>query len=229
VATEIGVGLHPDGTPPTDTTNTRRWEVAGTSHASLEDYVYIDPVTLRDGFFKAPDGSPSTPTGVITGCSQSPAWSDVPTGYVLDAAIDAVVRWSEGGRAPVSAPRLIRDPNASPIYDPIVPAGQISGYASDSKGDTTGGIQLAEYGYGSAISRGAGTTGPGCCWLTGAHHFLTADELSARYPDPNEYLRDALRLTTRNVRQGFLLPGDAAQTIAGVLRIYRQLLQAGNA
>jgi len=93
-------------------------------------------------------------------------------------------------------------------------------------GQTIGGIQLAEYAYPNAIIKGAGTTGPGFCWLTGMHQFFTSQELAARYPDPHAYLAESIRLTEQNVARGFILPFDAAQTIREAYRVFQELLRS---
>ena len=73
VATEIGIGINtPSGVPAPDSTNYRRWEVAGTSHVSLYDMQYADAITGRDGYLKLPDGTPTDLTGLITGCADYP-------------------------------------------------------------------------------------------------------------------------------------------------------------
>ena len=229
VTTEIGVGLLPTGLPATDSTNYRRWEVAGTSHASFQDLQYIDPMVLRDGYLKLPDGTASTLTGVITGCSQSPAWSTVPTGHVLDSAFEHLNRWIKGGAAAPVAPRLQRDPSAPRLFDPAAAGGTAPGYAKDASGNTAGGIQLAEYAYPTAEIKGAGTTGPGSCWLTGKHRSFTDSELAARYPDPDAYLRGVIRRTAKNVRSGFLLSEDAEGTLRDAQAVYRHLLHLSRA
>jgi hypothetical protein len=224
VATEIGVGLTPSGLPAPDSTNSRRWEVAGASHVSFEDLKYVDPMVLRDCYLKSADGGCSTLTGIITGCSQSPAWSTVPTGYVIDSALDHMNKWIQGGPPPPYAPRLERDFSAPPLYDPAATGGTAPAYAKDANGHTIGGIQLAQYAYPNAVIKGAGTTGPGSCWLTGMHRFLTGQELSALYPDPYTYLAGTIKLTAQNVASGYLLPVDAAQTIHDAYRVFRELL-----
>jgi hypothetical protein len=225
VATEIGVGLLPSGLPAPDSANYRRWELAGTSHVSYEDLQYVDPMVLRDCYLKTAAGACSTLTGLITGCSESPAWSTVPTGYVLDSAFDHMNKWIQDGPPPPTAPRLERDFSAPPLYDPAASGGHAPAYAKNANGLTIGGIQLAEYDYSAAVNVGAGTTGPGSCWLTGKHQFLTDQQLAARYPDPHSYLHGAVQLTAQNVAHGFILPEDAAQTLKHAYAVYLLLLQ----
>jgi hypothetical protein len=224
VATEMGIGLLPSGLPGPDSANYRRWEVAGTSHVSYEDMQYVDPMVLRDGFLKLPDGTPSTLTGVITGCAWYPLWSTVPTGYVLDSAFDHLNRWIRGGPPAPTAPRMERDFSAPPIYDPTTPSGVAPGYAKDPNGNTIGGIQLAEYAHPTAYIKGAGNAGPGTCWLTGTHRRFTDQELASRYPDPYAYLRGVIKLTAQNVADGFILPRDAARTVHNAYIVFRHLL-----
>ena len=212
VATEVGVGLLPTGLPDIDSTNYRRWEVAGTSHVSFQDIQYVDPMVLRDGYLKTPDGAPSTLSGVTTGCAWYPLWSTVPTGYVLDSAFEHLNTWIRNGRPAPSAPRMQRDLGAPPLYDPAA-GGTAPDYVKDANGNTVGGIQLAEYAYPTAAIKGAGNTGPATCWLAGLHRPFTEEEFAARNPSAREYLRGVRTLTKQNVKDGFLLPEDAARTI----------------
>jgi hypothetical protein len=223
VATEIGVGLLPSGLPAPDSVNYRRWEVAGTSHVSLQDIQYVDPMVLREGYLKLPDGTPSTLTGVTTGCAWYPLWSTVPTGYVLGSAFDHVNTWIKGGPPPPAAPRLQRDPNAPPLFDPAAPGGVAPDYAKDANGNTVGGIQLAEYTHPTAQIKGAGNTGPATCWLAGLHRWFTDQELAARYPNPHSYLQGVVQRTLQNLAGGFILPHDAAQTLHDAYIVYRHL------
>jgi hypothetical protein len=186
---------------------------------------YVDAITGRDGFLKLPDGTPTTLTGVITGCAWNPLWSTVPTGYVLDSAFDHINRWVKGGRPAPTAPLMRRDPNAPPLFDPAAPGGVAPNYAKDPNGNTIGGIQLAEYAYPTAHIKGAGNTGPGQCWLTGTHRWFTDKELAARYPDPYAYLHGVLTLTSRNLAAGFILPRDAARTVHNAYVVFKRLLQ----
>jgi hypothetical protein len=225
VATEIGVGLTASGRPAPNSANSRRWEVAGASHTSLWDLQYVDEITGLDGYLKLPDGTPTTLTGTITGCAWYPLWSTVPTGYVLDSAFEHVNVWIKGGRAAPAVPLLRRDPNAPPLYDPAAPGGVAPGYAKDARGNTIGGIQLAEYAYPTAHIEGAGNTGPGACWLTGTHSWFTDAELAARYSDPHAYFRGVVALTTRNLASGVILPRDAARTLHNAYATFRHLLQ----
>jgi hypothetical protein len=143
---------------------------------------------------------------------------------VLDSAFDHLERWIQGGPPAPVAPRLQRDPNAPRLFDPAATGGTAPGYATDAIGNTAGGIQLAEYALPNAEIKGAGTTGPGSCWLTGKHRWFTGQELSARYPDPGSYLRSTSRLTASNVSRGFILREDAARTLHDARTVYRQLL-----
>ena len=141
VASELGIEIDPaTGLPWPDTTNSRRWEVAGASHVSFEDFRYVDPMVLRDGWIKDANGTPMTLTSAITGCSQSPAWSTVPTGFVLDSAIDHMSRWLRYRASPPHAPLLARDFDAPTIFNPTDPSQHSPGYATDAIGHSAGGI-----------------------------------------------------------------------------------------
>ncbi len=222
VASELGIRIG-NTQKPLDTASSRRWEVAGASHNTTREAAYFDPMILRDGWIKGPDGKSLTLTATATGCSRSPAWTSVPTGYVLDSAIDHVVSWAKGGDPAPAAPVLVRDPKAAPIAAIGLVQGTLPGYAIDANGLTRGGIQLAEYDYSTAVNKGAGTTGPGVCQLTGMHRYYTDAELIARYPDPKAYLAGAKKLIRSNVDHGYLLPSDAKISTAEAKSVYRRL------
>ena len=222
VASELGIRIG-NTLKPLDTENTRRWEVAGASHNTTREAAYFDPMILRDGWIKGANGRPTTLTATATGCSQSPAWTSVPTGYVLDSAIDHVVSWAKGGEPAPAAPVLVRDPKAPPIAAIGLVQGTLPGYAVDARGLTRGGIQLAEYVYSTAVNKGAGTTGPGVCQLTGMHRYYSDAELITRYPDPKAYLDGAKKLIRSNVDHGYLLRSDANRSLADAKTVYRKL------
>jgi hypothetical protein len=228
VATEIGIGLLPSGLPAPDSANCRRWEVAGTSHASLHDMRYVDAVVVRDGYLRFPDGTPATVTGQITGAAWYPLWSPVPAGYVVNAAFDHARRWIQEGAPAPSAPPINRDHNAPRLYNPAA-GGESPALAQDAIGMTTGGIQLAEHACPAAHLKGAGNTGPGSCWLAGSHRWFSDAELAARYQTPEAYLRQVTDHAAKNAADGFLLPDDAQRTISAAAAIARAWTTRGQA
>ena len=88
-------------------------------------------------------------------------------------------------------------------------AGEQQTYAKGTDGSTLGGIRLTDYLYGDYTSTGGGNQGPGFCGLAGTHTELTDEQLAARYPDVDSYVRDATALTEANLKDGFILPADA--------------------
>jgi Alpha/beta hydrolase domain len=202
VYTEI-FGATP-GLPAPDSANFRHWDVAGSSHIGLHDAEYADEITARDGAIKNTNGKPATVTELVGGCTWSPVWSSVPTYYVLDSAFQHMNEWIQGGSTPPNAPRFERDTSVTPAV-----------VRRDAAGTAIGGIRLAELEYPTMLNRGAGNTGSNFfCFITGMHQPYTRDELAARYPDHQAYVRSVEKLTAQNVASGFMLPEDAAASVA---------------
>lgn len=183
--------------PQPDTPFLRRWEVAGTSHVGLVEMGYIDAVIGRDRSLRAPDGTPVTLTGLISGCTYEPLWSDVPNDLVLRAQLALLNRWVSGGPAAPAAPRFEREGTA---------------IRRDADGAVVGGIRLPQFAVPTAFHL-ASNTGPGFCTLAGHHRFYTPAELQARYGSKGAYLRRVVASLKDNVRRGFVLPRDAVDVL----------------
>jgi hypothetical protein len=179
--------------PPPDTNNLRLWEVAGASHVGLNEISsYIDEQVVRSGLFR-PEGAPTSLTKAFHGCETQPVFSRVPNGEVLSAGLAALVAWIKDGKAPPTAPRMIRDSEGRVIRD--------------AEGRVSGGIRLAAYD--APMAKNMGTnTGPGFCGLSGSHLDFTPAELCRRYGAPRNYVAKVTEITHKAVRDGFLLKAD---------------------
>jgi len=205
----VGSEVHSDGRPPVpDSLYTRRWEVAGTSHLSIFDMNFVNAMTSRDMGLSV-DGMPvKTIQDMIRGCTYYPIWSAVPMHKVLNAAFEHVNRWIAGfDAAPPSKP-LDRDADGKSLR-----------HTAD--GRTFGGIQLAEFVYPTAYNLGYLNPGPGFCRNGGHHRPYTAEELKTMYPDRNAYLINVARVTSANVKAGYILGEDAMETIASALEVFK--------
>jgi hypothetical protein len=193
----------PDG--PT----TRRWEVAGTSHLSHWDMLYVDAMTRRDKALRMRDGKPVDTIGeLIPGCAHYPLWSAVPAHHVLNAAFEHVNAWAAGGAAAPPGKALERQADGRRLRH-------------DANGRTFGGIQLAEFVAPTAFNLGFLNPGPGFCRNGGHHRFFSADEMRARYPDAQAQVRSVVETTMKNLADGHIVGADAAATVRAALERLR--------
>jgi hypothetical protein len=206
----VGAEVWSDGRKAVvDGLTTRRWEVPGTSHLSLWDMQYVDAITTRDKGLRARDGTPvATIADLIKGCAHYPLWSAVPMNKVLNAAFDHVNHWAGGGQPPPAGRPMERDAGGELLRH-------------DEQGRTFGGVQLAEYIYPTAFNLGYLNPGPGFCRNGGHHRFYTTDELRALYPDRNAYIRGVVETTMKNLKEGYILGFDAAETIEAAYRLFQ--------
>jgi hypothetical protein len=117
-------------------------------------------------------------------CSR-PALSRVPAPYVNNAAYDHLVRWVRDGIPPPTAPR-IELTSLSPVTA-----------ARDGFGNALGGIRLSQHAVATAANSGL-NAGPGFCFLYGSHE---------------PYVGAVGRVTSGNLRAGYIGAADAEQTI----------------
>jgi Alpha/beta hydrolase domain len=185
---------------PPDSDNQRWWELAGSSHTSLQEIEdYVDPQVRRDGGMSL-DGRPVGLTEILTregGGSDHPLWSRVPNADLMKAALLALTCWLDSGVVPACAPRLA-----------VNPQGQL---VRDHEGRVLGGIRYAAYDAPSAVNVGVTDTG---CRLAGYHIDFTPQELMQRYGDQAAYLARVSTIVNANVAEGFLLAEDAERVIA---------------
>ena len=127
----------------------------------------------------------------------TPARSRVEIRYVYNAATDALVKWLANGTAAPHAPMFTYDGAA---------------VKRDTHGNALGGIRLAE------IAVPVAKESAELCGLGGSHVPFDAATLNQLYPTHADYVAKVTTVSQDLVKAGFLLPADAAQTIAKARR-----------
>ncbi|MGW3351364.1 alpha/beta hydrolase domain-containing protein [Nonomuraea rubra] len=171
---------------PPDTERFRRWEVAGSAHSGWHGYSARVPLLARDL------GAPPTYT-----CARPP-FSRVPLHHVLAAAYDHLTRWARRGTAPPTAPPLEFAADGTK--------------ARDELGLARGGIRLSQVAAPTALNTGD-NSGETFCVLFGTHLPFDQAQLDRLYPTHGHYVAAVVRADARNVKAGYLLPGDARQNL----------------
>jgi hypothetical protein len=123
----------------------------------------------------------------------TPARSRVEIRYVYNAATAALVKWLKHGVAARNAPMF--------TYD------ESNALKRDTFGNALGGIRLAE------IAVPVAKESAELCGLGGTHVPFDAATLNQLYPTHADYVAKVTKVSEDLVKAGFLLPGDAAQTI----------------
>jgi hypothetical protein len=184
-----------------DTSMFHRWEVAGTAHVDHHLRLSREPLELRDL------AGVSSEANLAPTCTVAAIGSQVPNHYVLDAAIDHVVRWVQRGK----------QPPPSPLFEiASFGANGSAVIARDSSGLAQGGIRLSQIEVPTAANVGQ-NGGPSACARWGYHLPFDLATLDARYPSRRRYIDAVARVTRDNVRNGFLLAPDALRTIQDAL------------
>src|SRR5215204_2809106 len=165
-----GLGGSVGGAAWTTSQYTRKWDVAGATHASLYGAEYIEAISARDLAITQFDGQPKTffawiDTSPVTGphaCVKLPPFTTVDVGLVYSKAIDSVRKWYKEGR-PAAPSRSFVTTAAGTLV-------------RDADGNVEGGIRLPQYVVPTA-EQGAlnGTQFP--CNVSGWHRFYTDEEL----------------------------------------------------
>jgi hypothetical protein len=169
------------GAPPSDFEDARWYEVAGASHISLHDASYIDPVIKEDGLLRDANGQPLTLTEELLtqGCLKTPLFSRVPSGHVLDAALEHLVKWIKTGEVPPTAQRFER-----------TATGQL---LRDAEGRVHGGVRLSAYDAPTAANAGGDNPPTVFCALSGYHLDYTDEKLCDIYGSHRGYAERVAR------------------------------------
>ncbi len=204
-----------------DQDRVRVWPVTGSTHS--EQYSLLS----RAAFLQRDLGLPA-----VDACA-TPARSRVEIRYVYNAAVASLVRWLTSGVPAPRAPMFAYDeaapvPAAAPAPAPAPGRGGRGGGPSekpllrDEFGNAKGGIRLAE------IEVPVAKESAELCGLGGTHVPLDTDTLNRLYPTHDSYVAKVTKVAQQRVSDGFLLPADAAQTIAKAkASIYGRRLTCG--
>jgi hypothetical protein len=145
-----------------DSATFRFWEMAGTAHATSGGFGELQAAS--DGL----DLLSAMPEGMQPNA--------VPWEYVSDAALRHLVAWADGGPPPPSFPSIDVEPGPPPVI------------RRDEWGNATGGLRLPDLAAATARHVGTNDTGPASA-LFGQTVPFTAQQLTARYPNAEAYLR----------------------------------------
>lgn len=176
---------------PADTEQFRRWEVAGSAHAGWRGQQYRRPISVRD-LGEAPEYD-----------CELPPFSRMPLHHVTAAAYSHLATWSRGGPPPPTADPLRFNADGTK--------------ARNELGIALGGIQLSQAAVPTALNTGD-NGGPSFCVLFGTHIPFDQEQLDALYPSHGRYVSQVVRVDHRNVRDGYLLRGDAKQNRLDAVR-----------
>ncbi|MBS4210894.1 alpha/beta hydrolase domain-containing protein [Neobacillus rhizophilus] len=163
----------------------RTWEVAGASHVGFASWDYRVGLLERDDL----------PQADLKVCTHE-GLSRVPSGYVVNAAYEHLVRWITDGIAPPKGDRIqVKSTN------PVV-------IARDKDGNALGGIRLPQHEVPTAVNTGF-NSGPGFCYLFGSHDAFNQAKLDNLYFNHGDYVSAVSSAVNKVVKQGFLLKDDA--------------------
>lgn len=184
-----------------DSERLRLWEIAGTAHADT----YLIIAGPQDDGRLAPERFAELlkPTNhLVIGDTESQINSGPQQHYVGHAAIEALDRWTRGGAAPSSAPRLEID-------------GSATGFLLDENGNAAGGIRTPWVDVPTGILSGLGQSGGVFGFLFGTTKLFEAARLARLYPGgKREYVARFVRSLDDAISKGFLVADDREEIAA---------------
>jgi hypothetical protein len=180
-----------------DSDRFRSWEIAGTAHVDHHLRLSREPLELRDL-------GVSSEATIAPTCAVPTIGSRVPNHYVVNAAVDHMVRWVRHRRPPPTAPRF-----EIASFGP----GNAARIARNEFNLALGGIRLSEIEVPTAENVGESTSG-GACPRWGYHKPFDLETLERLYPVRWRYLTEVIHVTHDNIHKGYLLPEDGAASIA---------------
>jgi hypothetical protein len=184
-ATPVQLSVAQDDTP-----TRRSWWVAGASHGDTMQRVGRTGVRIRDL------GLANTPNDSCAGAT-TPMRSRVPLRHVLNAAVESLQLQITRGTPPPSAPPLATEFRSFAVS-----------LARDEHGNGRGGVRLAHVEVPTARTNGQECGAPGA-WVP-----FDDAKLAALYPSHAAYVARVKAAVDASVKAGFVLPEDAAETIA---------------
>ena len=189
---------------------TRKWDVAGSTHASLYGAEYIEAISARDMAITQFDGQPKTffewinsSPGGPNACVTLPPFTTVDVGLVYDNAIDSVRNWYRHGT-----------PAAPSTSFEFTATGAL---VRDADGRVQGGIRLPQF-LVPLADQGAlnGTSFP--CNVSGWHRYYTQAELKTLYRSHGLYVSQVTNIFEELVDQGYVLEDEADAAIREAAR-----------
>jgi hypothetical protein len=182
-----------------DSERFRLWELAGAAH--FDTYGLKAAHMDREGITVEELAGHMAPTANILGMSAASLVNSGPQQhYVLNAALEHLVRWLRDGTPAPEAPRL--DASHSPAV----------ALARDDLGIARGGIRTPWVEAPTAVLSGDSPGGDGFMFLFGRTIPLEPDALASLYPGgPDEHVRRFDAAVAAAVGAGFLLEADAAE------------------
>lgn len=181
--------------PEADTNTLRHWEVAGGSHLPELAYKNFTAPVERDLPVFAP---------LVANCQKTPL-SRVQWPYVVNSAIDNLVKWAHGGAAPPAAPR-----GTYSAPDTLT---------RNSLGIAEGAIRLPEVTTPVAVNTGSNIPTPGgalfsvFCPLLGSNTILPQDTINGLYSGFGDYTSKVRAAAETVSGQGFVLPEDVSRLV----------------
>jgi hypothetical protein len=187
----------------------RLWELAGAAH--FDTYGLVAAHADREGIPVEELAAHLAPTRELLGMSASlPVNAGPQQHYVLNAALERLVRWVREGTPPPEAPRLA---SADETGATLV---------RDGLGIARGGIRTPWVEAPTAVLSGEPPGGDGFLFLFGRTLPFAAETLAQLYPGGADEHRKRFDAATREaLRAGFLLDADAAE-IGALARHGRQ-------
>src|SRR5262249_13849350 len=113
-----------------------------------------------------------------------------------------LVKWIKDGTLPPTAPPI----ETTSVGPPAV-------FARDARGNSLGGIRLAEHAVPTAVNTGQ-NSGTGFCRLYGSHEDFSAALMDSLYPSHAAYVAAVKKVTEETLRAGYILKPEADATIA---------------
>jgi hypothetical protein len=176
-----------------DAKNFRLWEVAGTAHYDTYGLVNGNTDLGTSPDIVAPIETSEAVGGIIQ-CDHP--INSGPQHFVVNGALNALVRWVRTGKAPKSAPRL--EVNAGP---PVA-------IATDANGNALGGIRTPQVDVPIATFTGE-QEGTILCGLFGTTTLFDDAKLASLYPTHKAFTKAWNRSLKRAVKAGWIVKADA--------------------